>query len=156
MKKCFLNLFLICFTITSFAQQKYPPTLTVAQDGSGNYKTVQEAVNSVRDLGKQEVKIYIKKGIYKEKVIIPSWKTNVTLIGEDAANTIITNSDYSGKMYPGGKDNYGLGKFSTFTSYTMLVQGNGFTARTCSCRRRSRWDRRRSAHARCRCRRDGC
>nr|WP_121274305.1 pectinesterase family protein [Pedobacter schmidteae] len=111
------------------AQQKYPATLKVAQDGSGDYKTIQEAVNSVRDLGKQEVKIFIKSGVYHEKLIIPSWKTNVSLIGEDAANTVITNDDYSGKHYAGGReDAFGLTKFSTYTSYTVLVQGNNFTA----------------------------
>jgi len=120
--------FLLCITLTGYAQQKYPSTLKVAQDGSGDYKTIQEAVNSVRDLGRQAVKIFIKKGVYQEKLIIPSWKTNVSLIGEDAVNTIITNADYSGKNFPGGKDAYGLDKFSTYTSYTVLVQGDGFTA----------------------------
>lgn len=120
---CFL-----CITFTGYAQQKYPSTIQVAQDGSGDYKTIQEAVNSIRDLGAAEVKVYIKKGIYAEKLIIPAWKTKVTLIGEDAANTVITNADYSGKNNPGGKDLYGNAKFSTYTSYTVLVQGNNFTA----------------------------
>lgn len=128
MKKYFLFVLVWCFASLSFAQQKFPKTLVVAQNGEGNYKTIQEAVNSVRDLGKQEVKIYIRKGIYREKVVVPSWKTNITLIGEDASNTIITHADYSGKDYPAGKDLFGLEKFSTYTSYTLLVQGNGFTA----------------------------
>jgi pectinesterase len=123
-----LSCCLCCISFTGYAQQKYPSVLTVAQDGSGNYKTIQEAVNSVRDLGKQEVKIFIKKGTYHEKLIVPAWKTNISLIGEDAGNTVITNADYSGKSYPNGKDVYGLEKFSTYTSYTVLVQGNGFTA----------------------------
>jgi pectinesterase len=115
-------------TLVGHAQQKYPPSLKVAQDGSGDYKTIQEAVNSIRDLGSQEVKIFIKKGIYREKLIIPSWKTNISLIGEDVSNTVITNADYSGKNYPGGRDAYGLDKFSTYSSYTVLVQGKGFKA----------------------------
>jgi len=120
---------LLCLALTTYAQQKkYPSELSVAQDGSGNYRTIQEAVNSVRDLGKQEVKIFIKKGVYHEKLIVPSWKTNISLVGEDAANTVITNADYSGKAVPGGKDAYGLAQFSTYTSYTVLVQGNGFKA----------------------------
>jgi len=103
---------------------KYPSTITVAQDGSANYKTIQEAVNSVRDLGEKEVKIYVKKGIYKEKLTIPSWKTKIALIGESAENTIITNNDYSGKPNPTGKDQFGNVNFSTYTSFTVLVQGN--------------------------------
>jgi len=111
------------------AQQPVLPTeLTVAQDGSGNYKTIQEAVNSVRDLGQKRVTIHIKKGIYHEKLVIPTWKTNISLIGESAESTIITNNDYSGKAVPGGKDAYGKDKMTTYTSYTVLVQGNGFEA----------------------------
>jgi pectinesterase len=112
------------FTQPSLAQQTYPSTLTVAQDGSGNYKTIQEAVNSVRDLGQQRVRIYIKKGKYHEKLIIPSWKTNISLIGESPESTIITGNDYSGKPVAGGKDGFGLEKYSTYTSYSVLVQGN--------------------------------
>ena len=120
---------LIIFANASYAQQsKYPSIIHVALDGTADYKTIQEAVNAVRDLGKEEVKIYIKKGIYHEKLIIPSWKTSVTLIGENADSTIITNADYSGKTYPSGPDAYGLTKFSTYTSYTILVEGNNFTA----------------------------
>lgn len=102
--------------------------LTVSQDGSGNFKTVQEAVNAVRDLSQQQVIIHIKKGTYHEKLVIPSWKTNIALVGEDKDHTIITNNDYSGKAYPGGSDAYGRDKFSTFTSYTVLVSGNNFSA----------------------------
>jgi pectinesterase len=110
------------------ATAQFPKTLTVAQDGSGNYKTIQEAVNSVRDLGQEKVTIYIKPGIYHEKLIIPSWKTKIALIGENSATTIITNNDFSGKDYPGGKDQFGRNKFSTYTSYTVLVQGDDFYA----------------------------
>ena len=111
------------------AQQPVLPTeLTVAQDGSGNYKTIQEAVNSVRDLGQKRVTIHIKKGIYHEKLVIPTWKTNISLIGESTESTIITNNDYSGKAVPGGKDAFGKDKMTTYTSYTVLVQGNGFEA----------------------------
>src|SRR5688572_19012225 len=38
----------------------YPKSLTVAQDGTGDYKTIQEAVNAVRDLSQERVNIYIK------------------------------------------------------------------------------------------------
>jgi pectinesterase len=106
----------------------YPQDITVALDGSGNYKTIQEAVNSVRDYG-QSVTIHIKKGVYHEKLVIPTWKTRITLLGEDKENTIITNDDYSGRANPGGKDMFGKDKFTTFTSYTVLVQASDFTAK---------------------------
>lgn len=106
------------------AQPKiYPKSFTVAQDGSGDFKTIQEAVNAVRDLSQQEVTITVRKGIYAEKLTIPSWKCRITLVGEDKENTVITNSDFSGKPNE-HRDLYGLEKFSTYTSYTVLVQGN--------------------------------
>lgn len=111
------------------AQTKsYPTSITVSLDSTGDYKTIQAAINSIRDLGKERVTIHIKKGVYHEKVVIPSWKTNLSLVGEDRKNTVITNDDYSGKMNPGSSDAFGNAKFSTFTSYTVLVQGNDFTA----------------------------
>lgn len=103
---------------------KYPSEITVAQDGSGNYKTIQEAVNSIRDLGEKEVKIQVKNGTYKEKLIIPSWKIRISIVGEDVEKTIITYGDYSGKPNPIGKDVFGNAKFSTYTSFTVLFQGN--------------------------------
>jgi pectinesterase len=106
----------------------YPSSFRVAQDGSGDFKTIQEAINAVRDLSQQQVTIFIKKGIYHEKLTIPSWKTNISLVGESRDSTIISWNDYSGKLYPGGRDAFGKDKFSTFTSYTVLVQGNDFKA----------------------------
>jgi pectinesterase len=105
----------------------FPTSLVVAQDGSGNYKTIQEAINAVRDLSQKQVKIFIKKGVYREKVNVPSWKTNISLIGEDKDSTIVTNNDYTNKQFP-GKDPGGRNVFITYTSYTLLVQGNDFTA----------------------------
>lgn len=120
----------LLFSAVLMAQNTiYPSSLTVAQDGSGSFKTIQEAVNSIRDLGQARVVIHIKKGVYHEKLIIPSWKTNVSLIGDDKDNTIITNDDFSGKPNPCGRDAFGKDKFTTYTSYTVLVQGNGFIAK---------------------------
>jgi len=102
--------------------------LTVSLDGTGDFRTIQEAVNAVRDLLQAKVIIHIKPGIYREKLVIPSWKKKICLVGEDAATTIITNADYSGKAVPGGKDMFGKDKFSTYTSYTVLVQGDDFYA----------------------------
>lgn len=117
-------LLLVFFFLKANAQDpKYPAEITVDQNGSGNYKTIQEAVNSVRDLGEKEVKIYVKKGTYKEKLIIPSWKIRITIIGESRDETIITFNDYSGKANA-GKDAFGNEKFSTYTSFSVLVQGN--------------------------------
>jgi len=130
MKRPLLLIGQLLFSAVLMAQNTiYPSSLTVAQDGSGSFKTIQEAVNSIRDLGQARVVIHIKKGVYHEKLIIPSWKTNVSLIGDDKDNTIITNDDFSGKPNPCGRDAFGKDKFTTYTSYTVLVQGNGFIAK---------------------------
>ena len=74
------------------------------------------------------LKIFIKNGVYREKLVIPSWKTNISLVGEHRDSTIITNNDYSGKAYASGRDAFGRDKFTTYNSYTVLVQGNDFRA----------------------------
>jgi pectinesterase len=127
MCKRLLLVFLVLLTLTNVHSQVFPLSVTVSKDGTGNYKTIQEAINSVRDLSPQQVKIYIRNGVYHEKLIIPSWKTNIYLAGESREGTIITGNDYSGKSYP-GKDAYGHDKHSTYTSFTVLVQGNNFRA----------------------------
>jgi pectinesterase len=112
--------------MSASAQNPFLKDIVVAQDGSGNFRTIQEAVNSVRDLSDKSnhVTIHIRKGVYREKVVIPSWKTSITLVGESKESTIISWDDFSGKANAGGTDAYKLAKFSTYTSYTVLVQGN--------------------------------
>lgn len=99
---------------------------TVAQDGSGDFRTIQDAVNAVRDHSQIRATIRVKNGTYREKLVIPAWKKNITLIGESLEHTIITNNDFSGKDFP-NRDFTGNAKFSTYTSYTVLVQANDCT-----------------------------
>ena len=122
MRKIFCFVFMLSLIQLAQAQLQVF-NFTVAQDGSGDFKTIQEAVNKVRDHSQQKVTIFIKKGIYHEKLVIPSWKKNIALVGEDEGSTIITNDDYSGKDFP-GLDFAGNPKFSTYTSYTVLMQAN--------------------------------
>src|SRR5579871_6744936 len=105
MKQAFVLMAFLFAGVMSQAQPAvYPTSFTVAQDGSGNFRTIQEAINAVRDLSQQRVTIYIHNGVYHEKLVIPSWKTMIALVGESRDSTIITNDDYSGKPVPGGKD----------------------------------------------------
>ena len=124
MKKLFLLFCLVAYTSIAWSQTLSPTStvsFTVAQDGSGTYKTIQEAVNSFRDHMQVRVTLYIKNGVYAEKLVIPSWKPNIHVIGESREGVIITGGDYSGKAYPGGRDWTGNDKYSTYTSYTVLV-----------------------------------
>ncbi|ARK09315.1 pectinesterase family protein [Fibrella sp. ES10-3-2-2] len=106
---------------TSPVSATYPASFTVAQDGSGSFKTIQEAVNAFRDHSQVRVTLYVRNGVYAEKLVIPSWKPNIHILGESKEGVIITGDDYSGKAYPGGKDATGNTKFSTYTSYVVLV-----------------------------------
>ncbi|QHS62623.1 pectinesterase family protein [Chitinophaga agri] len=129
MKQCFSVIFLpvlLLLSISGYAQDTRA-RLVVAADGTGDYRTIQEAVNAVRDFTYFRVTIFIRKGIYHEKLCVPTWKCSITLQGEDRDSTIITNADYSGKAYP-GKDPSGRDKFGTFTSYTVLVAGDDIIA----------------------------
>ena len=93
-------------------------TITVAQDGSGQFSSIQKAINSVRDFGPDEALIKIKSGTYNEKISIPSSKQKITLQGENQDNTIITNDDYSGKIDALNET------MTTFNSYTLLVMAD--------------------------------
>lgn len=118
--KTTLTTFILCIGFVFFTKaqtQTFPTSFTVAKDGSGNFTTIQEAVNAVRDWSEVQVPIYIKKGVYKEKLVVAAQKIKISLIGEDKAQTIITFDDYSGK-----------GNLNTYTSHTVLVKGNDFIA----------------------------
>lgn len=91
---------------------EYMRDITVAADGSGDFKTITEALEAIRAYMDYKVTVHIKNGEYHEKVIIPSWLENVDFIGEDPHKTIITCNDYA-KL-----DNMG-----TFRTYTMRVDG---------------------------------
>lgn len=107
-----------CFALIASAQKK----IVVAQDGSGNYKTVQAAFNAVPLNNKTAITIYIKKGIYKEKLRLDSTKNKVTLIGEDKFTTILTYDDHTGKLSPKGDT------INTWSSWSFLIKGDNFSA----------------------------
>lgn len=91
--------------------------ITVATDGTGNFKTVQAAVDSITS-GPET--IFIKDGIYKERVDIRL--DNITLIGESKDNTIITYDYYANMIMEDGL------KRGTFRTSTFLVNANNFNA----------------------------
>lgn len=73
---------------------EYDPSevITVAADGSGNFSTVTDAINFAPQNSYERVIIYIKKGVYKENVEIPSQKTNIVLLGDGTDVTLITGN----------------------------------------------------------------
>jgi len=80
-------------------------TIVVAQDGSGNFKTIQEAINSLSADAQSERVIQVRKGTYKEKLFID--KNFITLYGEDPKNTIITIALARDEWRCANRDDYG-------------------------------------------------
>ncbi|RYY40130.1 MAG: T9SS type A sorting domain-containing protein [Chitinophagaceae bacterium] len=66
---------------------------TVAKDGSGNYATVQAAIDAAPTNSATPWVIYIKNGKYREKITVPSNKPFIQLVGESVANVILYYDD---------------------------------------------------------------
>ena len=112
-------LFSLMLAVVAFAK---PYDYIVAIDGSGDFKTVQEAVNAVADSSGNISVIYIKNGIYKEKIIVPAAKKNIKFIGEDKNKTILTYDDYASKLGANGKN------IGTSGSSSIYIYSDGFSA----------------------------
>ncbi|GER31226.1 plant invertase/pectin methylesterase inhibitor [Striga asiatica] len=90
----------------------------VAQDGSGNFRTVGEAVKAIgKRSGSGRYVIHVKQGTYRENVEIGTSLKNIMLLGDGIGKTIITGS----RSVDGGS--------TTFKSATVAVVGDGFIAR---------------------------
>lgn len=95
----------------------------VAKDGSGDFFTVQEAVNASPDFcSSHETSIYVKDGIYEEKLTVPANKQTLHLIGQSAENTVIRWGDYARMPGPKGVE------IGTFATPTAFLHGNDFLA----------------------------
>lgn len=106
------------------AANKYdnPDTLFVARDGTAEFRNIDDALEVCRAFMEYHKVIFVKKGVYKEKLIVPSWLTNIEICGEDVDNTIITYDDHANVFIPGTNR-----KMGTFRSYTVRVDGNDIT-----------------------------
>ena len=128
------RLVIIIFLIISsigFGQQAnvrsfYKPDLVVAKDGTGDYTTIQEAIDAVRAYTPVHVTIRIKNGLYHEKITIPTWVHNLSIIGESKEKTIVAFEDYAGKFFDADTV-HNKNKHTTFTSATCFVYGNEIT-----------------------------
>lgn len=102
------------------SDQAKEPDIVVAADGTGDFMTVQEAIDSAADDSADPVTIYIKAGTYKEKLWIE--KPNIHLIGENKDTTILTFDDYNSKEKPEG------GFYNTRDSASTTIRANDFYA----------------------------
>lgn len=99
--------------------------ILVAADGSGDYKSIQSAINAVPDQNIGRTFIFIKNGVYYEKVLVPETKPFISLIGESEDGTILSYDDNPKKTAPDGTS-LGLG---TYNDYTIQIKGHDFTAK---------------------------
>ena len=99
-----------------------PDTIVVARDGTGQFRNIADAIEVCRAFMDYHKVIYIKKGIYKEKLIIPQWVQTIELCGESRDETIITYDDHANILYP--ETGKGMGTFRTFT---VKVEANHIT-----------------------------
>lgn len=107
---------LVCPEIQGALQ--YKDSIVVARDGTGDYRNINEALEGIRAFMDYKVTVFIKQGIYKEKVVIPAWLQNVEFIGESPENTIITYDDHAN-----------INRMGTFRTYTLKVEGTMLTFR---------------------------
>lgn len=95
--------------------------ILVATDGSGDFTSLQEAINAVPSNRSEQTVIFLKNGIYREKVSVPVDKRQLTLIGEDADSTIVIWDDYAGRVVNGTELN-------TFSSQSIRIDAPDFKA----------------------------
>ncbi len=114
---CFLQSFLF-FSSFVHAQDRFE--FTVAPDGTGDFTGIQQAIDASKAFPDQRVVIYVRNGVYNEKIVVPSCNTRMSIIGEDPLRTIISWNDHFNSI--------NRGRNSTFYTYTLLVEADDFYA----------------------------
>lgn len=94
----------------------------VALDGSGDYRSIAQAINEAPSYSIRRYIIYVKRGVYHENIDMKKKKTNIMLVGDGIGQTVIT-----------GNRNFMQG-WTTFRTATVAVSGKGFIARDISIR----------------------
>lgn len=118
MKKSLITIFVVLSAImggsmTPAFSAQYMRDITVAADGSGDFTSLNEAMEAIRAFMDYKVTVKIKNGVYREKWVVPAWIENVEFIGENPDSTIITWNDHAN-----------INKMGTFRTYTLKVDGS--------------------------------
>jgi len=116
--KAFAVILFMCAHVLLSAQ--YETSIYVSQNGSGDYVSIQAAVDAAKSFPDKRITIYISAGIYEEKVHVEEWNSNLTLKGEDPLTTIIRWHDHFEKI--------DRGRNSTFHTATLTVRADNFRA----------------------------
>ncbi|XP_020577108.1 pectinesterase-like [Phalaenopsis equestris] len=96
----------------------FRPNAVVAKDGSGHFKSINDALNAMPKVYRGRYVIYVKAGVYYEKVTVEKHKPNVLIYGDGPRKTIVT-----------GRLNYAEG-VGTYKTSTFSVEAPGFIARS--------------------------
>ena len=131
MNRLLTLMLLACCIVTARAASRYdnPDTLVVARDGTGQFRNVADAIEVCRAFMEYHKVIYVKKGTYKEKLVVPQWLTNIEICGEDRDQTIITWDDHANilsditPLTAQGEPK----KIGTFRTFTLKIQGQHIT-----------------------------
>lgn len=104
-------LLLLVSTMAGISAAEWKRDIYVNQDGSGDCKSITEALELIRAFMDYTVTVHIANGVYKEKIVIPAWLHNVKFIGENMDSTIITYNHHAN-----------IDKMGTFRTYTVKVE----------------------------------
>ena len=131
MKQLLTTILLLTLALGTQAAGKYdnPDTIVVARDGTGEFRTIGEAIEVCRAFMGYHKVIFVKKGLYKEKLIVPQWLQNIEICGEDRDETIITWDDHANIkiLLPSSQGGGEMKPMSTFRTYTLRIEGNDIT-----------------------------
>lgn len=96
----------------------YRTTYVVAQDGSGDFRSIQEAIDDCKSFPYEPVTIRVKPGEYWGRVTVPAWNTKLRIVGEGEV-TLVNDLHFK---------SVGRGRNSTFMTATLEVLADEFTA----------------------------
>ncbi|XP_042409354.1 pectinesterase-like [Zingiber officinale] len=102
--------------LESRATKEFTPNVTVAKDGTGDFKTISDALSHLPAKYDGRYVIYVKEGVYEETVEVGSSMINITMYGDGSRKTIVTGS----KNFVDG--------VKTFHTATFAAIGDGFMA----------------------------
>ncbi len=60
--------------------------MLVSQDGLGDFTKIQDAIDATKSFPDKRIAIYVKNGVYREKIRVPLWNPLLSIIGESAEN----------------------------------------------------------------------
>jgi unsaturated rhamnogalacturonyl hydrolase len=121
MKRVCATLFLIVLTVACLSRLE-ASTVVVAQDGSGGFRTIQAALDSIPATNAENQTILIRNGTYREKVMITA--SHVALVGEDREKTRIEYAELRRNWRKSHADDWGAAVINIGPEATDVIIAN--------------------------------